>query len=61
MADLVENVLAEAAKKEANYKTTEVEKDVELDIDAGNLLAVDTNPIDLKTFRLNTLYWGFIF
>jgi hypothetical protein len=51
MADIVENVLQEAAAKEAKYKTTEVHKDIDLDIDEGNLMTSDSNPIDLKSFR----------
>lgn len=51
MADLVENVLQEAAAKEAKYKTTEVNKDIDLDIDAGNLMTYDSNPFDVKIFR----------
>lgn len=54
MDDLVENVLQEAAAKEAKYKTTEVLKDIDLDIDAGNLLTHDSNPFDVKRFR----YYG---
>ncbi|XP_064595402.1 ribosome biogenesis regulatory protein homolog [Liolophura sinensis] len=48
MADLVESVLRDAAEKQAKFKTTEVEKDIEVEIDEGNLLAVDTNPLTLK-------------
>lgn len=51
MADLVESVLREAAEKQAKFKTTEVEKDIEVDIDEGNLLAVDTNPLILKELK----------
>lgn len=52
MADLVEKVLRDAAEKESKFKTTEVEKDIDLDIDEGNLLACDKNPIDIKSFKL---------
>lgn len=51
MADLVEKVLREAAEKESKFKTTEVDKDIDVDIDEGNLLACDTNPLDLKSFK----------
>ena len=51
MADLVENVLRAAAERESKYKTIEVHKDIDLDIDEGNLLASDTNPLDLKLLR----------
>ena len=51
MVDIVENVLRETAEKESKYKTTEVYKDIDLELDEGNLLAVDSNPIDLKKYR----------
>ena len=51
MADIVENVLRETAEKESNYKTTEVCKDIALEIDEGNLLTNDTNPTELKDYR----------
>ncbi|XP_067671031.1 ribosome biogenesis regulatory protein homolog [Haliotis asinina] len=53
MADIVENVLRAAAERESKYKSIEVEKDIDLDLDEGNLLASDPNPIDLKVFRAN--------
>lgn len=51
MSDLVERVLQEAAEKESKYKTIEVHKDIELEIDAGNLLTVDTNPLDTSELK----------
>ena len=51
MADLVDQVLLEAAEKEARYKTTQIHKDIDLEIDAGNLLCIDHNPLELKSFR----------
>ena len=51
MSSLVESVLQAAAEKEAKYKTIEVEKDLELEIDEGNLLGVDQNPINVKPYR----------
>ena len=51
MADLVESVLRSIAEKESKYKTVEVQKDIELEIDEGNLLAIDHNPLDLKSLR----------
>ncbi|GAB1600113.1 ribosome biogenesis regulatory protein homolog [Argonauta hians] len=53
MADVVEEVLRDAAEKEARLKSIEVQKDAELDIDEGNLLATDPNPINLKKLRQN--------
>ena len=51
MADIVENVLRETAQKESKYKTNEVRKDIDLEIDEGNLLTNDTNPTELKDYR----------
>lgn len=51
MADLVEGVLESAAKKQAKYKSTEVKKDIDLEIDHGNLVAVDSNTVELKKYR----------
>ncbi|XP_045214086.1 ribosome biogenesis regulatory protein homolog [Mercenaria mercenaria] len=51
MDDIVENVLQKASEKEAKYKTTEVAKDIDLDIDEGNLMTSDSNPLDIKSFR----------
>ena len=51
MADLVNNVLRDAAEKESLLKTTEVHKDIDLDIDLGNLLTSDTNPIYAKEIQ----------
>ena len=51
MEDLVENVLQSAAEKESRYKTTEVHKDIDVDIDEGNLLVTDTNSLELNNLR----------
>ena len=51
MADLVENILQAAAEKESKLKTTEVQKDIDVEIDEGNLLAIDTNPLDTKRLK----------
>ncbi|XP_070579672.1 ribosome biogenesis regulatory protein homolog [Ptychodera flava] len=48
----IENVL-ESVEQAKKYKTIEVKKDVPLELDPGNLLAVDTNPLDIKKFRAN--------
>ncbi|ESP03800.1 hypothetical protein LOTGIDRAFT_110056 [Lottia gigantea] len=53
MADLVESILREEAEKESKYKTIFVEKDADVEIDEGNLLACDPNPIDVKLFKSN--------
>ena len=51
MSSLVDSVLQAAAEKESKYKTTEVLKGIDLEIDEGNLLAVDPNPIELRSYR----------
>ena len=47
----VEEVLRTVAEQEARFKTTDVTKNVELEIDIGNLLANDTNPLNFKELR----------
>ncbi|KAF4520594.1 hypothetical protein B566_EDAN006005 [Ephemera danica] len=44
--DILDEVLEKEAKKNERYKTTDVEKNLELEIDLGNLLAIDTNDLD---------------
>ena len=39
------------AAKKAQYKSTEVQKDVELQYDLGNLLATDLNPLDAQALK----------
>ena len=51
MADLVESVLAAAAEREAAFKTTDVSKSTDPEIDEGNLLIVDNDPIDLREYK----------
>lgn len=48
--DLVKSILEDQEKADPS-KSTKVHKDVELDIDLGNLLASDYNPLDVKTLR----------
>jgi regulator of ribosome biosynthesis len=52
MDSLVQDILLKSsAEKEAKYKTTEVIKDIDVDIDEGHLLAIDPNPLNLKDLR----------
>ena len=53
MADaIVQNVLARASEEEAEQiKSLQVDKLVELEFDLGNLLAYDSNEIDLQQLR----------
>lgn len=46
--ELVQDVL-ESVKKQ--FKSITVEKDIEVDVDCGNLLVCDQNPIDIKLYR----------
>ena len=39
------------AAKKSQYKSTEVSKEAELQLDLGNLLAVDLNPLDTDALR----------
>ena len=39
------------AQTDCSFKSTQVTKDIDVDIDVGNLLAVDQNPLDLNKFR----------
>ena len=47
----MENVLQSVAEKESRYKTTKVHKDIDVDIDDGNLLVTDSNPLELNSLR----------
>ena len=47
----MENVLQSVAEKESRYKTTLVHKDIDVDIDDGNLLVTDSNPLELNNLR----------
>ncbi|XP_072267207.1 ribosome biogenesis regulatory protein homolog [Pyxicephalus adspersus] len=49
---MIEHVLAQAEKDEAEkLKLISVDKELELQFDLGNLLAIDPNPADVKAFR----------
>ncbi|KAK8759696.1 hypothetical protein V5799_002672 [Amblyomma americanum] len=51
MAALAQQILLEAAEKEASYKPIEVVKDLDLEFDLGNLLATDPNPLDCAKLK----------
>ncbi|KAG1701364.1 Ribosome biogenesis regulatory [Nymphon striatum] len=53
MADIVRQVLEKASKDAESFKTTEVHKAIELEIDVGNLLGVDNNPLDVPSGSKN--------
>jgi len=46
MADVAAAVLAEAAEQDKKYASILVEKPIELELDLGNMLAIDNNQID---------------
>lgn len=50
--DIVTQILNKAAKDAEKFKTTEVEKHLDLEIDLGSLVAFDINQLDLKELRL---------
>jgi len=48
----VASVLSAAEKNtREKFKSTEVIKDIDPDLDIGNLLATDLQPIDIREFR----------
>ncbi|KAG7255348.1 hypothetical protein CRUP_006798, partial [Coryphaenoides rupestris] len=52
MASTVEDVLARAEREEAEkLKSITVEKELDLEFDIGNLLALDKNRLDVREFR----------
>ena len=51
-ATIVQNVLSKASEEEAEkIRLTKVEKAVDLEYDLGNILAYDTNDIDVNELR----------
>jgi len=53
VSEVVQKIL-QNAQTECNFKTTRVTKDIDVDVDLGNLLAIDTNPLDLNRLRYGT-------
>jgi len=51
--EVVQKIL-QNAQSESTFKSTQVTKDIDVDIDVGNLLASDPNPLDLKRLRYAT-------
>lgn len=51
MSSRVEDVLQSINRNETNFKSTEVNKALDVEIDEGNLLVVDSNEIDLNKLR----------
>lgn len=44
-------ILREVVERESQFKTTAVNKPIDVDLDIGSLLAVDTNPVNEKKLR----------
>jgi len=51
--EVVQKIL-QNAQTERSFKSTQVAKDIDVDIDVGNLLALDPNPLDLTRLRYDT-------
>ena len=51
--EVVQKIL-QNAQADCNFKSTQVTKDIDVDLDIGNLLAVDSNPLDLGRLRYTT-------
>merc|ERR1719462_937309 len=51
MADVVENVLKAEAEKEQLFKSIEVTKEIDPNVDLGNLLVEDVNSFDNATYH----------
>ena len=49
-AEIVQKIL-QNAQKECNFKSTQVTKDIDVNIDVGNLLTSDPNPLDTDRLR----------
>ena len=53
MADVVQSVLEKVSAEAAKYKSTNVTKDIDIELDLGNLQATDVNELketDLRYF-----------
>ena len=48
--EVVQKIL-QNAQADCNFKSTQVTKDIDVEIDVGNMLALDPNPMDLARFR----------
>lgn len=49
--DIVNEILEKEQKRAEKYKPITVEKHLELDLDIGTLLSLDTNDLDTKKLR----------
>jgi len=48
--EVVQKIL-QKAQTDCCFESTQVTKDIDVDIDLGNLLVSDTNPLDVDGFR----------
>lgn len=44
-------ILRGVVEKESQFKTTVVQKAVDVDLDVGSLLVIDTNPVNERLLR----------
>ena len=51
MSSTVEDVLQSINSNESKYKSIEVIKDLDVDIDEGNLLIIDQNELNMNRLR----------
>ena len=51
MSSTVEDVLQSINSNESKFKSIDVNKDLDVEIDEGNLLVIDTNELDLNKLR----------
>lgn len=49
--DIVQSILENDAQEKDPRKSTVVNKDVDVETDAGTLLALDSNTLDLKALK----------
>lgn len=49
--DVVNSILENSTQEKDIHKSTEVNKDVEIETDLGTLLALDYNTVDLKALK----------
>lgn len=54
-------ILRDVVEKESQFKTTNVSKAVDVELDVGSLLVIDTNPVNERSLRFVSirlfLYW----
>jgi len=46
-----EQIVKDVIQEDLGFKSIVVKKPIDVDLDVGHLLAIDTNPVDLKALR----------